>query len=64
MEKQTEVREYLEGSRPMLMANWRVRGPDCEEVVQIVEERLDSVVGDQGPVHGGGNGVEQERSGT
>ena len=48
----------------MLMANWRVRGPDCEEVVQIVEEWLDSVVGDQGPVHGGGNGVEQERSGT
>ena len=64
MEKQTEVREYKEGSPLMLMVNWRVRRPDCEEVVQIVEEWLDSVVGDQGPVYGGGNGVEQEGSGT
>ena len=37
VERQTEAREYLEGSRHMLLANWRVRGPNCEEVVEIVE---------------------------
>ena len=42
----------------------RVAGPDREEIVQVVEERVDPIVGYHNPVHGGGDGVEDVGSGT